>query len=70
MNHKSSEYNMSPKFIDKFKRPPRSPDMNAYNFFLWGYQEGRVYDQLPKYLENLKINIVTAIKNIKRLMLE
>ena len=39
---------------------PRSCD-----FFLWGYLKDRVYNPLPRNLEDLKQNIQTEIKNIK-----
>ena len=53
-----------PKFITKEKWPPRSPDLNPCDFFLWGYLKARVYNPLPKTLEELKANIEREIKNI------
>ncbi len=35
------------KFLDKEKWPPRSPDLNPCDFFLWGYLKDRVYNPLP-----------------------
>ena len=53
---------MSPKFIES-----KSNDrLVAYNFFLLGYFKGLFYDPFPKYPEDQKINIETAIKYIKR----
>ena len=58
------------KFIDKSKWPPRSPDLNPCDFFLWGYLKQRVYNPLPKTLDDLKINIEREIKNIPVRMLK
>ena len=52
------------KFIDKKKWPPRSPDLNPCDYFLWGYLKSRVYNPLPKDLNDLKANIEREIKNI------
>ena len=54
------------KFIDKSPWPPRSPDLNPCDFFLWGYLKGRVYNPLPKTLEDLKVNLEREIKNISK----
>ena len=40
------------------------PDLNPCDFFLWGYLKARVYNLLPKTLEELKANIEREIKNI------
>ncbi len=53
------------KFMDKKKWPPRSPDLNPCNYYLWGYLKARVYSPLPKTLAQLKANIEREIKNIK-----
>ena len=42
------------KFLPKHKWPPRSPDLNPCDYFLWGYLKGRVYSPLPKTLDDLK----------------
>ena len=52
------------KFIDNKKWPPRSPDLNPCDYFLWGYLKSRVYNPLPKNLDDLKTNIEREIKNI------
>ena len=52
------------KFIDKFDWPPRSPDLNPCDFFLWGYLKSKVYNPLPATLDQLKANITREIKNI------
>lgn len=58
--------NFKMKFIDKSKWPPRSPDLNPCDFFLWGYLKSKVYYPLPKTLEDLKANIRREIKNINK----
>lgn len=58
------------KFIAKQKWPPRSPDLNPCDYFLWGYLKGRVYNPLPKTLNDLKVNIEREIKNINKEMLK
>ena len=58
------------KFIKKDSWPPRSPDLNPCDFFLWGYLKARVYNPIPKTLEDLKANITREIKNISSKSLE
>ena len=53
-------------FIDKDSWPPRSPDLNPCDFFLWGYLKARVYNPLPKSFEDLKANIDREIKTISK----
>jgi hypothetical protein len=48
------------KFLDNKMRPPRSPYLNPCDFFLWGYLKGKVYNPLPKTLDDLKVNIVRS----------
>ena len=45
--------------------PPRSPDLNPCDFFLWGYLKSKVYEPLPKTLDDLKANIEREIKRIR-----
>jgi hypothetical protein len=52
------------KFIDKQMWPPRSPDLNPCDYFLWGYLKSKVYYPLPKTIEDLQVNIEREIKNI------
>jgi len=52
------------KFLPKLKWPPRSSDLNPFDYFLWGYLKGRVYSPLLKTLDDLKSNIDREIKNI------
>ncbi len=58
------------KFIDKNMWPPRSPDLNPCDFFLWGFLKNKVYNPLPKTLDDLKANIEREIKNISKNILE
>ena len=34
--------------------PPRSPDLNPCDYFLWGYLKSKVYTQRPRSVEELK----------------
>ena len=52
----------SNRFVDKKKWPPRSPDLNPCDFYLWGYLKSVVYNPLPKKLDDLKANIEREIK--------
>jgi AraC-like DNA-binding protein len=58
------------KFIDKNSWPPRSPDLNPCDFFLWGYLKSVVYNPLPKTLDDLKVNLEREIKKINKDMLK
>jgi hypothetical protein len=39
------------------ERPARTPDLNACNFFLWGYLKSKVYEKKPRTTVDLKQNI-------------
>ena len=54
------------KFIDKNRWPPRSPDLNPCDFYLWGYLKARVYNPLPNTIDDLKFNIEREIKKINK----
>lgn len=56
----------SNRFIDKEKWPPRSPDLNPCDFFLWGYLKARVYNPIPDSIDTLKINIEREFKKISK----
>ena len=56
----------SDKFMDKLKWPPRSPDLNPCDFYLWGYLKSVVYNPLPKTLDDLKTNLEREIKKINK----
>lgn len=53
-----------------FDWPPRSPDLTAPDFFLWGYLKGKVYADQPKTLSALKHNIKRDIAAISTETLE
>ncbi|KAJ4439785.1 hypothetical protein ANN_07913 [Periplaneta americana] len=51
--------------------PPRSPDMTACDFFLWGYLNDRVFvSPLPRDLEELKTRIREAAATVTEDMLK
>ena len=58
------------KLIDKDLWPPRSPDLNPCDFFLWGHLKSRVYNPLPKTLDELKVNLEREIKKISKTILK
>lgn len=49
--------------------PPRSPDLTACDFFLWGYLKSKVYHSRPATTEELKAKIQEAITEIPLEML-
>ena len=57
------------KFINKDLWPPQSPDLNPYDFYLWGYLKSVVYNPLPKTFDDLKVNLVREIKKIPKIIL-
>ena len=58
------------QLIDKDLWPPRSPDLNPCDFFLWGHLKSKVYNPLPKTLDDLKKNLEREIKNISKNVLK
>ena len=50
--------------------PPRSPDLNPCDFFLWGYVKSKVYEHRPSTLEHLKAAITEEVNAIPHNMLE
>jgi hypothetical protein len=54
------------KLVHKDLWPPRSPDLNPCDFFLCGYLKSKVYNPLPKTLDELKENIEREIKKISK----
>jgi len=44
--------------------PPRSPDITACDFFLWGYLKSKVYETKPENMEDLKGRISQCCQNI------
>lgn len=45
--------------------PARSCDLTPLDYFLWGYLKSQVYANKPTTLEALRVNIETAIANIR-----
>ena len=48
-----------------FAWPPRSPDLTAPDYFLWGYLKGLVYVNKPQTIQQLKQNIHAEIRNLE-----
>jgi hypothetical protein len=44
--------------------PPRSPNLTAPDFFLWGYLNSKVYSNRPTDLNTLKENIWEEIAKL------
>ena len=53
-----------------FAWPPRSPDLTAPDFFLWGYLKEKVYRDKPATIEELKENIRIEIAALTPEILE
>ncbi|GBL91398.1 hypothetical protein AVEN_136910-1 [Araneus ventricosus] len=49
--------------------PPRSPDLNPLDFFLWGYIKQRVYATPPPTLQELRNRITNACASVSSAML-
>ncbi|GBO21178.1 hypothetical protein AVEN_254687-1 [Araneus ventricosus] len=49
--------------------PPRSPDLNPLDFFLWGYIKQRVYATPPPTLLELRNRITDAYASVSPVML-
>ena len=52
-----------------FEWPPRSPDLTAPDFWLWGYLKDKVYVNKPGTIQELKANIQQEILSLQPLML-
>lgn len=57
------------RFNSGFNWPPRSPDLNPCDFFLWGYLKDRVYVNNPRNLNELEQAITETIGTITTNML-
>jgi hypothetical protein len=51
------------------KWPPRSPDLNPADYWLWGYLKHKVYGRQPKNLQDLKLFIEEELRAIKKSMM-
>ena len=49
--------------------PPRSPDLNKLDFFLWGYVKELVYHEPPTTMENMQDSIRVAFQLVNNQML-
>ena len=56
--------------VSKGLWPPRSPDLSTCDFYLWGYLKGKVYEQNPHSIDELKDNIRNCISSITQAELE
>ena len=56
--------------MNKQQWPPRPPDLNPCDYFLWGYLKSNVYKPLPKTLNDLKANIRREVQKINTSTLE
>ena len=54
------------KFIYKDMWPPRSPDLNPYDYYLQEHLKSLVYNPMPKTLDDLKVNIEREIPKISK----
>ena len=45
--------------------PPRSPDLTACVFFLWGYLKGLIYKKPTTGLDDLRNRIIRSVNNLK-----
>ena len=50
--------------------PPRSPDLTACDFFLWGYLNDTIYSERIDNIEQLKSKITNAIRSFDTNILE
>ena len=58
------------KFVNKEMWPPRSPDLNPCDNYLWGNLKQTIYNPLPKTIDDLKANIVRDCKKINSKILK
>jgi len=49
--------------------PPRSPDLSACDFFLWGYLKSKVYVRKSRTVDDLKVSIREEIATVPQEML-
>ena len=52
--------------MDSTKWPPRSPDLNPCDFYLWGQMKQRVYIPKPSNIDELRNNIEREFKSFKK----
>ena len=52
------------RIISEKLRPPRSPDLTPADFFLRGLLKGKLYNNTPRTIEQLKDAIRQAIEDV------
>ena len=52
------------RIISKNLWPPRSPDLTPADFFLWGLLKGKVYQNTPRTIQQLKDAIRQEIQAV------
>lgn len=57
------------RIISKGIWPPRSPDLSPCDYFLWGYLKGKVYENNPRTVQDLKNNIKRAVDEMPQSVL-
>ena len=57
------------KFVKKDMWPPRLPDLNPCDIFLWGYLKDKVYAKKLESIEQLKEKIKNEISKISKITL-
>ena len=50
-------------------RPPRSPDLSACDFFLWGYLKSKIYVRKHRTVDDVKVSIREEIAIMPQEML-
>ncbi|GFU36797.1 uncharacterized protein TNCV_365601 [Trichonephila clavipes] len=53
-----------------YERPARLPDLNPFDFFLWGYFKQREYATPPSTLQEFRNRITDACASVFRTMLK
>ena len=46
--------------------PPRCPNLNLRDLYLWGHLKSVVYNPMPKTLDDLKVNLERELKKISK----
>ena len=50
--------------------PPRSPDLNPLDFFLWGYLKSKIFRNMPTTIDALKARIIEEVEAISPAMIK
>jgi hypothetical protein len=57
-------------FLECNRWPPRSPDLTAPDFYLWGAAKSAVYHDRPRTLNEFKTAITAYIRNLSQANLQ